>query len=626
MVVPAIRIATLVSISPTLAKISAHIPGMWYPFEKRSKRAPRGRALEVGVGNPVHDTRSVGNRGKRRTLPVVRWLQLGTVATGIGIAMLAAPAAASADDGGGSSTASSSHSSASGGSTARDTASVERHTTTAGSGRRGAGSLAPSARTTSASAQATSVRTRRAAAGTPRITATATTPIPAAPATGALTTTADRIGGSQALQSISDALQQALASAANKLANEPPTPINRLLREGVYLIQRTLFPASVGVITTPIKVPLYFQTIDNAGTQKLGIYVSIGYGAPPQLFEFDTGAGGFYAAYASVGPAPSPWWGSNVTTTTQQVQDSYDSGLSYSGYAAIGTVSLYTVGSSTPLVTSGQVTVGQIDTITNKDGQQVWSPIGSVAPPIDNAFYGDFGMAPTYQANGIDQVIAQLTFGRGVKAGYLVHVDPDTGEAWMQIGLTNNNIANSQGMYFPMLADPKASDGQTFPNSGLHFYGLQLFNATINIIDKDGTLLINTPLVGITPDTGATTTLHNTNLSPPPYAERYNSIIEGDAGGGETVSKLKKGMLFWLSGNTTGQTPVRYFQFVTTDDQNAGKVKVQNPTADDVVDPSKAESYYLNTGISLFYEYDVVYYLGTTAGNGTLGLIPQKSS
>lgn len=577
------------------------------------------------MGNPVRKTRSVGNRGKGRTVPVVRWLQVGTVATGIGIAMLAAPTVAAADVGGGPATANSSDRSASGGSAARDTASVDRHPTTAGSARRGAASPAPSAHTSSASTQATGVRTRRAAAGTPRITAASTAPA-SATATAGSTAGAERIGGNDALRSISDTLQQALASAANKLASEPPTPVNRFLRDSVYLIQRTLFPASVGVIARPIKIPLYFQAIDHEGTQKLGIYVSLGYGAPPQLFEFDTGGGGFYAAYASDDPSKSPWWGSNVTTSTTHVQDKFDSGLDYQGYAATAAVSLYSVGSSTPLVTSGQVVVGQMNSITDSNsGDTLWQPSGlpkhDSPPPVDNAFYGDFGMAPTYQANSIDQVIAQLTFGWGVRPGYLVHVDPDTGEAWMQIGLTSNNIHNSEGMYFPMLPDDK-SGTNTFANSGLHFYGLQLFDASITIIDRGGKMIINNPNVGITPDTGANTTLHNTNLSPHP--DKYDSIVDWEDVHTKTKGKLKTDLLFGLTGTTTGQTPVRYFQFVTTDALNAGDVKVQNPTADEVA--ATDETYYLNTGIALFFEYDVVYYLGTTAGNGTLGLIPQKKT
>jgi hypothetical protein len=566
--------------------------------------------LEVGVGHSVHNTRSAADRGKRRTVPVVRWLQLGTVATGIGVALMAAPGTATADGGAGSATASSSHSASA------VHSGPTKHTT------------ATSGRIPRPTAQVSGTRAKAPSAGnTPNVTGRfERTAQVSTPVTSAAPATAQRIGGSEALQSISDELQQFLAGAANRLANQPSSPVNTFLQDAVYLVRRALFPASVGVITRPIVVPLYFQAIDNKGTQKLGIYVSLGYGAPPQLFEFDTGAGGFYAAYASSDPTASPWWGSNITTSTQQVQDKFDSGLDYTGYAATGAVSLYSIGSSTPLITSGQVVVGQMNSITDsKTGDVFWTPNGLPTPsspaPIDNAFYGDFGMAPTFQANGIDQVIAQLSFGRGVKPGYLVHVDPNTGEAWMQIGLTNSNIANSQGMYFPMNLDQKA-DGKTFNNSHLQFYALQLFNAAINIIDRNGTLIINDPNVGITPDTGANTTLHNTNLSPHP--DKYNSIVDWDDAT-DTKGKLKTDMLFWLNGTTTGQTPVRYFQFVTTDKLNAGDVKVQNPTADDVVDPSKPEVYYLNTGISLFYQYDVVYYLGTTAGNGTLGLLPQSS-
>jgi hypothetical protein len=544
-------------------------------------------------------------------LPVVRWLQVGAAATGIGVALLAAPGSAAADAGGGSSATNSSH------------GAVDRH-----AGPRAAGRTAApaSARAPSRGAQpaARAAAARSATIGraevSPSVGSVRSAPgrfsstMPAADSI-ASTTGAARLGSGQPLQSISDAVQQFLSGAANRLAEVPSGPVTKLLEGSLYLVRRALFPASVGVVTKPIQVPLYFQTIDTDGKQKLGIYVSLGYGAPPQLFEFDTGAGGFYAAYATTSHAASPWWGSDVTTTTTPVHDEFDSGLTYSGYAATATVSLYSVGSSTPLVTSGKLTVGQMNVIMDKTGELVWTPAGSSAPPIDNAFYGDFGMAPTYGANGIDQVIAQLTFARGVKPGYLIHVDPVTGQAWMQIGLTSNDIHNSDGMYFPMLPDDKAGSS-TFPNSGLHFYGEQLFNAAINIIDRNGTLLIDDPNVGITPDTGASTTLHNTNLSPDPG--KYNSIIDWKDDS-QTVGKLKTKMLFWLTGTTTGQTPVRYFQFVTTDDTDAGRVQVQNaaPSA------GPTELYYLNTGISLFYTYDVVYYLGTRAGNGTLGLIPQ---
>jgi hypothetical protein len=543
-------------------------------------------------------------------LPVVRWLQVGAAAAGIGVALLAVPGTAAADAGGGSSATNSSH------------GAVDRHAGPSATGRKAApGSARASSRGAQAAAKAAAARaTIGRAEVSPSVGSGRSAPSGSGSTAtvAAATSGAARLGTGQPLQSISDAVQQFLAGAANRLAEVPPNPVTRILEGSLYLVRRALFPASVGVITKPIQVPLYFQTVDTDGKQKLGIYVSLGYGAPPQLFEFDTGAGGFYAAYASTSHAASPWWGSNVTTTSTRVQDGFDSGLTYSGYAATAAVSLYSVGSSTPLVTSGQLTVGQMNVITDKSGEPLWTPAGSSAPPVDNAFYGDFGMAPTYGANGIDQVIAQLTFAGGVKPGYLVHVDPVTGQAWMQIGLTSNDIHNSEGMYFSMLPDDKAGSS-TFPNSGLHFYGEQLFDAAINIIDRNGTLLIDDPNVGITPDTGASTTLHNTDLSPDP--SKYNSIIDWKDDS-QTVGKLKTKMLFWLTGTTTGQTPVRYFQFVTTDDTDAGLVKVQN-AAPSAGPAAPAELYYLNTGISLFYTYDVVYYLGTRAGNGTLGLIPQ---
>ncbi|CAN5668376.1 hypothetical protein BH09ACT8_BH09ACT8_60040 [soil metagenome] len=48
--------------------------------------------------------------------------------------------------------------------------------------------------------------------------------------------------------------------------------------------------------------------------------------------------------------------------------------------------------------------VGQIASITQTKEtptEELWTPDGAVGelPPIDGAFYGDFGMAPTYQAS-----------------------------------------------------------------------------------------------------------------------------------------------------------------------------------------------------------------------------------
>lgn len=423
-------------------------------------------------------------------------------------------------------------------------------------------------------------------------------------------------------------VDQFLTSAAHWVSTLPANPITDLLSGGLYLVRRTLFPASVGVITAPIEVPLYFtDTNTGSGEPKLGIYASLGYGGTPQLFEFDTGAGGFYAAYASDEPGNSPWWGTGMVTSTQSVNDAFDSGLVYSGYTATGTVSLYnSANSSTPLVSTGSVTVGQIDSITQtkETPPALWTPDGSVdgLPPIEGAFYGDFGMAPTYQASGISNLINQLTFACWVTPGYRIHVDESTGQAWMQIGLTAGDMQDPTAMYFAMIHDSKAPPGTVNPNSRVDYYALQLFDADITITRADGTTVIADTNVGITPDTGASTTLHNTQNSDAPSPQKYQDDLI-DWSDPYLTGKVKSDHDFVLSGTTTDDRDVSFFAFKTTGKTDAGRVGVQNESDDPSPIPTQDTTYYLNTGISLFFDYDVVYNMGTSSGGGALGLIPR---
>ncbi|HPX35597.1 MAG TPA: hypothetical protein PLE49_02705 [Mycobacterium sp.] len=425
------------------------------------------------------------------------------------------------------------------------------------------------------------------------------------------------------LQTISVAVDRFLTGTANWLAGFPANPVTDLLQGALYLVRRALFPTSVGVITQPVEVPLYFADISSDGVQKIGIYASLGGNATPQFFEFDTGGGGFFAPYASADPAFSPWWGSAVQTSSTVVHNEYDSGLTYSGYAATTTVSLFAApGSSTPLLTTGRLGVGQIDTIQklNQSGeveQTYWGPDGATTPPVDGAFWGDFGVAPSYSTAGIEDLIAQLTYGCGVLPGYRIHVDPETQTAWMRVGLTSADVQDPTALYFPMLPDTAAPSGATFANSGALYYGSpageQLFTSTINIW-RGTTPVVTDVGVGITPDTGASTTLHNTDKSPTP--EDYTGIITW-TNADQTVGQLDKDkdLTFFLSTMTSG-TPVEYFQFPVTNEVDYGQVDVQNNR------PTRP-TYYLNTGISLFFRNDVVYSLGDSAGGGILGLIPR---
>lgn len=410
------------------------------------------------------------------------------------------------------------------------------------------------------------------------------------------------------IQRIGSVVNRFLTNTADWLSTLPANPISDFLNGAVYLLRRSLFPTSVGVVSSPIVVPLYLTDIGGGSVQKLGIYATLGSGATPVIFELDTGGPGFYAAYASQAPAASPWWGKGVNTSTVPVSVAYTSGNAYTGYAANAQVSLFAKGGTEPLLTTGRVTVGQMDSIGN--GTPLWTPTGlpsgTTTPPIDSAFWGDFGLAPTYKPNGVTDLLSQLTYVNGVLPGYRIHVDSANQQAWLQIGLTTQDIADPAGNYFPMVIDPDAPGYANNPNSGVRYYSEQLFQATITITDPAyGNTIVNTPDIGITPDTGASTAVHWTERSPQPYPTQYASI--GDGG------RLMDGLRFTVTGTTTAGTRATVLDFTTNKNPNAGKVSVLN---------SGTPLYYLNTGLLLFLRNDAVYYLGDSTGGGTFGLIP----
>ena len=431
-------------------------------------------------------------------------------------------------------------------------------------------------------------------------------PAAAAPAAIASQQTAPQQTASTPLQSVGAVANRFLTNTADWLSTLPANPISDFLSGAVYLLRRSLFPTSVGVIASPITVPLYLTDLGN-GTQKLGIYATLGSGGTPVLFEVDTGSGGFFASYASQTPSASPWWGTGVNTTAVPVDVLYDSGNAYTGFAANAQVSLFAKDGTQPLLSTPRVTVGQMDSIS-KNATPLWTPTGLppgvTTPPISKAFWGDFGLAPTYRTNGVTNLLSQLTYVNGVLPGYRIHIDTAAQQAWLQIGLTAADVSDSAGSYFPMIVDPNSPGYAKNPYSGLRYYGEQLFNATITITGATGTI-VDTANVGMTPDTGATTGLHWTERSPQPYPAQYAQITSDGS--------LINGLRFVVTGTTTAGTQATVLDLRTNERLNDGNVTVQNRST---------PLYYLNTGILPFLLNDAVYYLGDSEGGGTFGLIP----
>lgn len=350
-------------------------------------------------------------------------------------------------------------------------------------------------------------------------------------------------------------------------------------------------------ITSPIQVPLHWRHIngDTSGPRKLGIYVTLGGGSTPQLFEFDTGGDGFYATYGS-GTA-SPWWGPAWTTTGGTFSQTYDSGHVYTGSAATTTVQLFaSATASEPLLTAANAIVGQTSSIVDTKytpAEQLWPlPSGTSPPPIEQVFYGDFGMAPKRGQAGIDQLAAQLLYGPGVTAGFRVHASDES--PWVQFGLS---VADTALVATSFALNVDTTSG-TSP-AGVLYYDNLVVTGSLSV--TDGSRDFEQP-TGFIFDTGASTTIHSgTNITFP-----LDLTKDGEG------TRVKDGALVVVSGSSlvTGGWPV----FMDLTASAANKVDVQY----------KNGPYYLNTGIAPFTQYDLIYNLSDA--QLTMVAVPEPSA
>jgi PEP-CTERM motif len=224
-------------------------------------------------------------------------------------------------------------------------------------------------------------------------------------------------------------------------------------------------------INSPIIVPLqavpYQLQEANANGYKYGIMASFGGSTTPQLFEFDTGASGIYAAY-STNPSQgivSTWWGANVTDQGSTFNQQYTSGNTYVGNVVSTSVALFGLNGGAPIFSTASAgyTVGQATQIQTSLGN--WP---GNAPPVDRYFYGDFGVGPGAGQQQIANLFAQLTYASNLAAGFTVSTGPygATSGAFVKIGLAAADLTNPQTTWFTM----QPGNGSFFPFSNLPTY------------------------------------------------------------------------------------------------------------------------------------------------------------
>ena len=251
------------------------------------------------------------------------------------------------------------------------------------------------------------------------------------------------------------------------------------------------------------------------------------------------------------------------------------------------------VTASTPLLTAANAVVGQTTNIVDTKytpHEQLW-PLasGTSAPPIEQAFYGDFGMAPKRGQAGIDQLAAQLLYGPGVTAGFRVHASDEN--PWVQFGLSASDTALAATSF-------ALNVGSGTSPAGVKYYDNLVVTGSLSV--TDGVREFKQP-TGFIFDTGASTTIHSgTNV-------QFPDDLTKDGYG----KRVKDGALVVVSGSSLldGNWPA----FINITASATDKVGVQNDDSS-----TKKGPYYLNTGIAPFLEYDVVYNLD----GETLTLVP----
>lgn len=365
-----------------------------------------------------------------------------------------------------------------------------------------------------------------------------------------------------------------------------------------------------------IKIPLY-STLTDTGANKWGIWVSLAGGSVPQLFEFDTGGGGFYATYSTTND--SPWWGTQYSLISSNTASNlYDSGFQYSGNTVQAQVSLFSNNIASSGVAIGSYVVGQTVSIvdTKKNNEVYWSNGAVVTPPIDGAFYGDFGMDLGYNSNGLVNLIEQMHFTNGITPGFIVNTPLNGQNGYLQIGLSSSQTNQSGFNYFMMNAD---TSSPTNTAAGTPFYSQSSVNMTMSI--SNGATGSNySTNIGIITDTGATPNIHNTQRATnPPFPSDW---IAGDT---NTHAYLSNGLTLSLSATNTQGNLVTVYSIGTLTNGNDytnsdGIVMVQDTGT------THSNMFNFNAGLYFFDGQQVTYDLS----NGLIGLgtlaVPEPST
>jgi hypothetical protein len=328
-----------------------------------------------------------------------------------------------------------------------------------------------------------------------------------------------------------------------------------------------------------VAVPLHVVPLSNGGS-KIGIEVSLG-GGPKRLYEFDTGASGFYAA------GNDAWWPSYEPLPAGPITQQYASGVTYVADKVRTKVAIPSDhGDVEAELDVARITDGyggplgpQTDSIWNED-------VAQGKPPLYGAFFGDFGGDLRFK-DGLASLLPQLP--GNLSSGFIVELGCNGRSGpRLILGLTDASRAR-----FRTRVAMQPGTGETFPVSGLPTYAQQIIVADYELSFRgvvqrfaSGTLL----------DTGAPTTVigESRDLKVDPALVRNGTLA-----------------------------PTTYVSVVAPGDDGdldlafrAGMV----PGVNEVEVKDNGEGY-VNLGLVPFFRYDVMF----DVENGLVGFLPCRT-
>jgi hypothetical protein len=398
------------------------------------------------------------------------------------------------------------------------------------------------------------------------------------------------------------------------------------------LLGTCLLSGQIAWANEPCVVPLKLVNI-NAGSgkpaeYKLGIYVGLG-GGTPQLYEFDTGGPGFWAAYTDTPPKNKPqWWGDFKTLQGDSLSITYTSGNAYTANLVESIVQLFApkgTGFTKQCESNVPLGVAQINHFQDKKhpkNETAWNnALAKGKAPLFGHFYGDFGAAlhpvmTTNNSAGVYSTVPQLPQS-GLTNGFIVHVGPlRKSKPTLTIGLTPGDLA-AFTTRLPMNPTCTTANGApevpsatcppypNFPVGNMPVYSEQITSGNLSwSYTKSGVRSDQSFLSkGLTLDTGApsTTIWQNDDLFVNP---QFLKNLEGSATpySGTFISDVG----FSINAPTIlpGGQDLR-FSLQTGQRQTFNKVSASVRQSDG----GPTWSGYLNTGLMFYTHYDVLFNL-----------------